>query len=125
MLLLLPGRKLTLRVARAMDDANLPGIMWYIHLPMELSTHVNHLKKTNLPQEAEMLFVPYSVFTVLKVEWKEKNTLASPHVIHLMVRCTLIWHAELAVFVSLLCLDLQASFDNKEEAGNLDLAPWC
>ena len=80
------------------DDQD--AIHWHIHVPFESSCNVNFVEKSNLPEESEFLFVLYSVFSVLKVEWTGGTT-ASPHIIHLI-----------------------ASHDNKREPEDLPNAPW-
>jgi hypothetical protein len=59
------------------------------------------VSRSNVGGEQEFLFVPYSVFTVVKVEWSDNPTGANPH----------------HVFV-------EAALDNSVESEELPLAPW-
>jgi len=61
--------------------------------------HMTFVSKTLIKGEHEYLFAPYSVFTLVSVEWSTK--LRKPH-----------------EFV------IQAAIDNQEEAEDLPLAPW-
>ena len=85
-----------------------PGIKWIVKFDPRGATdprfrcqHVNFVKHSHVlnelgePKENEFLFAPYSVFTVLEVEW------GSPHRIV-----------------------IQAATDNKLELEDLPLAPW-
>ena len=76
-------------------------VLWRVRIdPERKCTHVNLVKKTNVPGEEEYLFAPYSAFTVLSVQWKA-GTVAEPHEIELL-----------------------AAADNKREPEDLPLAPW-
>ena len=59
------------------------------------------VEKTNIEGECEFLFVPYSVFTVLKVDWKSPATWTNPHII-----------------------ELEAAIDNQLEPDDLPLINW-
>ena len=84
-------------VERGGDDC----VLWRVRIdPERKCTHVNLVKKTNVPGEEEYLFAPYSAFTVLSVQWKA-GTVAEPHEIELL-----------------------AAADNKREPEDLPLAPW-
>ena len=58
------------------------------------------MKRSHVQGEHEYLFVPYSVFTVLSVQWNEGSA-DDPHVIELL-----------------------AAVDNRQENEDLPLAPW-
>ena len=76
-------------------------ILWLIRIdPDRKCLHVNLVRQTNAVGEAEYLFVPYSVFTVLRASWNA-GTDSEPHIVVLM-----------------------AAVDNKVEAEDLPLAPW-
>ena len=69
-----------------------------------LCQNANHIvrRAPNLPDEFEYLFVPYSVFTVVRFERSKKPTWRTPHVVH-----------------------LEAALDNLEDPpDDLPLAPW-
>ena len=70
--------------------------------------HANFIDRTDgtVHGEDEFLFVPYSVFTVRAVRWE-----AAPLVNALTARPHTI--------------DVDVASDNKREARDLPLAPWC
>jgi len=79
-----------------------PPILWIIHLhPTFQCVHVNYVDRTNVPGEEEFLFAPYSVFTVISVDWKQKPTWVDPHIVH-----------------------LEAAIDNILHPEDLPLSPW-
>lgn len=83
-------------------DLELPPVLWIIHLDPNLHcAHVNFIEQTNIPGEQEFLFVPYSVFKVISVEWKDNPTWSKPHVVH-----------------------LEAAIDNNNHPNDLDSCPW-
>jgi len=87
---------------RAQLELNLPPVLYIIRLNSQLGCcHVNYIEKTNIEGESEFLFVPYSVFTVLKVDWKAAPTWIDPHVI-----------------------ELEAAVDNQLEPEDLPLIYW-
>ena len=61
--------------------------------------HMTFVSKTLVKGEREYLFAPYSVFTLVSVEWS--TTLRKPH--HFVI---------------------EAAVDNREEDERLPLAPW-
>jgi hypothetical protein len=63
--------------------------------------HVNLVKKSNVDDEAEFLFAPFSVFTVASVHAPVKPTASNPIVIA-----------------------LEASIDNRDEPDDLPISPW-
>ena len=76
-------------------------ILWLIRIdPARKCLHANLVQQSNALGEAEYLFAPYSVFTVLHANWNA-GTDSEPHVVELM-----------------------AAVDNKVEAEDLPLAPW-
>ena len=63
-----------------------PPVLYEFRLDPELGcVHVNYVDRTNIPGEREFLFVPYSVFTVMSVQWRENPTWVSPHLVVLSV----------------------------------------
>lgn len=88
--------------ARRAEEQGLPPVLYTIHFDKKLRcVHVNYLGSRGLGGEKEFLFAPYSVFKVLKVDWKSSPNWEKPHEVELM-----------------------AAVDNKHEAENLPLAPW-
>jgi hypothetical protein len=76
-------------------------VLWTIRIdPARKCKHVNLVTKTNVEGEQEYLFAPYSAFTVVSVRWNA-GSVGQPHQIELL-----------------------AAVDNKEEPGDLPLAPW-
>ena len=78
-------------------------ILWRIYIdPERKCNHVNLVTKRvpGLPDEQEYLFAPYSVFTVLRAEWRA-GTADDPHQV-----------------------DLLAAVDNCGPSEELPLAPW-
>jgi len=60
-------------------------ILYTIHLdPKYKPYHVNYVERTQVAGEDEFLFVPYSVFTVVSVDWKANPTWKSPHEVHIL-----------------------------------------
>jgi hypothetical protein len=87
-------------IERSSDESK---VMWIVHLDHERHCdHVNFVTKTvpDLGEEEEFLFAPYSVFTVLRAEWRA-GTATRPHVI-----------------------ELYAAPDNLSHPLDLPLAPW-
>ncbi len=86
-----------------------PCVLWRISVHPEGGKvlrhrvkHVNFVERSEVQQdEQEYLFAPYSVFTVTKVEWADKMTPYTPHIVHLV-----------------------AATDNRFEPEDLPLAPW-
>jgi hypothetical protein len=65
---------------RAHSATNHPPVLFTVLIdPAARCVHVNGIKRTNCPDESEFLFVPYSVFQVVGVNWKEKPTWMDPH----------------------------------------------
>jgi len=77
-------------------------ILWTFEFPI-VCDHVYHIQKRALgvPDEDEWLFAAYSVFEVLKVDWKT-GTLGDHHEVVLSVKA-----------------------DNAEFPDNMPCAPWC
>ena len=78
-------------------------VMWMVHIDSKHQCrHVNLVTRrvSNLPDEHEYLFAPYSVFEVLGVSWNA-GTPEDPSVIKLL-----------------------AVVDNKAESLDLPVAPW-
>jgi hypothetical protein len=82
-------------------------VLWIVRLKRDCATnaahrckHVNLVTKSDLPDEKEFLFVPYSAFTVLATEWRA-GTEGEPHII-----------------------TIEAAVDNVAEDEALPLAPW-
>eukprot|EP01043_Picozoa_sp_COSAG02_P101627 COSAG02_NODE_37676_length_439_cov_0.555882_1_plen_94_part_10 len=83
-------------------------VIWTVRVPPPRQdggpgcVHVNLVQRRadGVPDEQEYLFVPYSVFTVFKADWKA-GTSQAPHEITLV-----------------------ASSDNQAEPEDLALAPW-
>jgi hypothetical protein len=86
---------------RAEVKNQLPPVLWIIQLDERGCKHVNYLHTTECEGEQEYLFVPYSVFTVEKVEWRDKPTWKDPHLVY-----------------------LSAAYDNRAFPEGLPLAPW-
>jgi len=79
-----------------------PPVLYILHFdPKYKCVHVNFLGNNSLLKEAELLFVPYSTFTVRSVDWKESPNWKHPHII-----------------------ELDVAPDNKLESEDLPLAPW-
>ena len=80
---------------------NASKVLWRVRIDREEKCHhVSLIKKTNVPGEAEYLFVAYSAFTVLSADWRAGTT-ADPHVVELL-----------------------AAVDNRRPPEDLCLAPW-
>lgn len=78
---------------RAHVDCGQPPVLYVLYLNAEHGClHVNYVDKTNVPDESEFLFVPYSTFTVKRVDWKQNPTWESPHEVHLI--CSIDNHLE-------------------------------
>lgn len=76
-------------------------VLWKVRIDREKKClHVNLVQKSNVENEQEYLFAPYSAFTVEKAT-KRAGTANDPHVIELL-----------------------AVHDNKAAPVNLRLAPW-
>mmetsp|Transcript_49258 Transcript_49258/g.87957 ORF Transcript_49258/g.87957 Transcript_49258/m.87957 type:complete len:717 (-) Transcript_49258:809-2959(-) len=93
---------------RAHHQNKWPAVKWVIELDPRgekefryRCKHVDLLRRANLEGEEEYLFAPYSVFTVLQVNWVSPATDDNPHVVR-----------------------LQAAIDNLKEPEDLPLAPW-
>eukprot|EP00811_Abedinium_folium_P035445 NODE_8235_length_1512_cov_5.008664.p1 GENE.NODE_8235_length_1512_cov_5.008664~~NODE_8235_length_1512_cov_5.008664.p1 ORF type:complete len:470 (+),score=79.63 NODE_8235_length_1512_cov_5.008664:2-1411(+) len=88
---------------KAQVDASLPPVLYVFHFdPERGSLNANYLGACSLVCiEAELLFSPYSVFTVRSVSWKDSPNYAEPHVI-----------------------ELDVAYDNALESEDLPLAPW-
>ena len=85
-------------IARCTMDSK---VLWRVRIdPEKKCNHVSLIRKTNVPGEAEYLFVAYSAFTVLSADWRAGTT-ADPHVVELL-----------------------AAVDNMAEPEGLNLAPW-
>ena len=67
----------------------------------ELCQNANYIANTHIPGEDEYLFVPYSVFTVTKVELSATPHHKKPHRIY-----------------------ITAAYDSLMESEDLPLAPW-
>ena len=87
-------------------DKNHPCAIWRIMFdsraeidPAYLVQHMSFVRNSLCPAEHEYLFVPYSVFTLISVEWSEE--MCEPH-----------------EFV------IQAAHDNRREDEDLPLTPW-
>ena len=84
-------------------------VLWHIqvsaageHDPEELCQNANYVRNSLVdPPEHEYLFVPYSVFTVVRTEWSAQPSKRRPH---------RVW--------------LEAAIDNLEHPEDLPLAPW-
>jgi len=80
---------------RASLEYNIPPVIWVIDLDREYKCfHVNYVDNTLVKGEDEFLFVPYSVFTVVSVEWKEKPSWMEPHVVRLRAAIDNLLHPE-------------------------------
>jgi len=87
---------------RAQIESKLPPVLFEFEIDKKYKCyHVNYVDKTNIPGEDEFLFSPYSVFTVISVNFKEEPNWMEPHRIR-----------------------LQAAVDNLIEKENLPLSPW-
>ena len=82
-----------------------PPVIWTFTLnPATRCNHANFVEgKTLVQGENEFLYAPYSVFTVVSVEWADAPTWEEPHKIELAV----------------------APDNNRPAFDNLPLAPWC
>ena len=91
----------------------LPAVQWVIEMdargaldPAHLCRQASVVNSTNVPGESEYLFMPYTAFTVKRVEWSataaEFEDGGKPHVIV-----------------------LQPAVDSEREPEDLPLAPWC
>ncbi len=79
-----------------------PPVLFIVQInPQYRCMHVNYITRRNCGEEREFLFVPYSVFEVMQVEWKQAPTWQSPHIV---------------------CLN--AMSDNMLYPEDLPLAPW-
>ena len=88
--------------SRAQHQSGLPPVLFFIRINPEYKcVHVNFVKHTNCEGEGEFLFVPYSVFEVAGVEWRESPTWEFPHLIY-----------------------VDAMSDNRNYPEDLPLAPW-
>ena len=88
--------------SRAQNDSHLPPVIYVIYInPQFKCLHVNYVTRTNSGDEREFLFVPYSVFQVVRAEWQQQPTWQCPHIIY-----------------------LNAMPDNKQFPEDLPLAPW-
>jgi len=85
------------------------AILYILHLDEREGTkcfHVNYvgtstMKQSNIDGEDEFLFVPYSVFTIRSITWRDDPSVGNPHIIHLDV-----------------------AVDNEQESEFLPLIPW-
>lgn len=71
-------------------DTGRPAVLWRIRFdprgPEDFRfrcKHVNLVRHSRAAAEQEYLFAPYSVFTVLAVEWKTGNHYLNPHIIEI------------------------------------------
>jgi hypothetical protein len=79
-----------------------PPVLYVVQIhPQWRCVHVNYVTRTHCSGEREFLFVPYSVFEVANVQWKDHPTWESPHVVF-----------------------LNAMSDNRRYPEDLPLAPW-
>ena len=62
--------------------------------------HMSFVSKTLIAEEAEYLFAPYSVFTLVSVKWSAAKVIKTHE------------------------FTIRAAHDNKEEDENLPLTPW-
>lgn len=98
-------RNIAVAFAFKADEAH-PCAIWKVvfdkrgkNQPEYRVQHMAFVSKTLVDGENEYLFAPYSVFTLLSVEWSEK--LQEPHQ-----------------------FTIQPAVDNQQEDENLPLAPW-
>ena len=94
----------------ARDTSKLPAVKWVVQMDTRGAQdfryrckHVNLVVKRapGLGDEEEYLFVPYSAFTIERVEVSDVADEDDPHIIH-----------------------LTATVDNKRVPDSLPLAPW-
>ena len=85
-----------------------PAVIWVVQVDPEgeddeeeLCQNANYIANTHVPGEDEYLFVPYSVFTVTKVELSATPHHKKPHRIY-----------------------ITAAYDSLMESEDLPLAPW-
>eukprot|EP00292_Cryptomonas_paramecium_P026148 CAMPEP_0113700918 /NCGR_PEP_ID=MMETSP0038_2-20120614/24257_1 /TAXON_ID=2898 /ORGANISM="Cryptomonas paramecium" /LENGTH=75 /DNA_ID=CAMNT_0000624695 /DNA_START=1 /DNA_END=225 /DNA_ORIENTATION=- /assembly_acc=CAM_ASM_000170 len=74
-------------------------VLWQIKVDQDC-VQVNYVRHSNVSEEEEFLFVPFSAFSVEAVEWSPDPRL-QPHLVHLM-----------------------AAQDNRAEPEDLPLAQW-
>jgi len=87
---------------RAQVERKEPPILYVFHLDPQFGcVNVNYVDRTNVENEDEFLFVPYSVFTVKSIDWKPNPVWTDPHEVHLI-----------------------AAIDNSLEPQNLPLILW-
>eukprot|EP00811_Abedinium_folium_P001724 NODE_11581_length_1277_cov_3.672174.p1 GENE.NODE_11581_length_1277_cov_3.672174~~NODE_11581_length_1277_cov_3.672174.p1 ORF type:complete len:265 (-),score=17.65 NODE_11581_length_1277_cov_3.672174:251-1045(-) len=86
----------------AQERSGRPPVLYVFYFGRDGCVHVNYLGEGTLQgQEAELLFVPYSVFTVRQVIWQDAPTYLNPHLI-----------------------ELDVAPDNRLRSEDLPLAPW-
>eukprot|EP00039_Didymoeca_costata_P002830 m.62946 g.62946 ORF g.62946 m.62946 type:complete len:420 (+) comp11546_c0_seq2:85-1344(+) len=90
------------------NEGKSPAVLWEVQVdPMgkhdssKICKQACYIERTNVPDEAEYLFAPYSVFTVKRIILSEKPDYKNPHIIQ-----------------------LEAAEDNMLEPEDLPLAPW-
>ena len=73
-------------VYRAVQDGGRSGILWHVLVDprgenefRHLCKHANYVSHTHVAGEAEYLFAPYSVFTVVDVTWSPTPDDRTPH----------------------------------------------
>lgn len=74
------GEMLCYRAVNRKIDA----ILYIIHLDKGKCFNVNYIgRNSNIDNEEEFLFLPYSVFTVRSTLWQNEPSTGNPHIIHL------------------------------------------